>query len=392
MGGNMESRDMESRNMDSQRKGTAGTEKAAEIKTAVNTERMDQENEMRKITRMELIRIYLAQFKGPFGLFLLFCGIFGAVFYLYRLPVEAVLYGLALCSVLSLIIVVINYRRFAKEYRMLERILSELWTEPAGFYLEELPAAHSVREKEYQRLIFMLCEKMKRMNGEFESAKGDMTDYYTMWVHQIKTPISAMRLLLQTGEEGEEEMARKDGELAEQLFKIEEYVNMVLQYLRLDGGSDLILNMCSLDDIVRQAVRKYAGMFVRRRLSLSYEPLDCRVLTDEKWLVFVIEQILSNAIKYTRQGGISIYMEEGENKTLVISDTGIGIAPEDQPRIFEKGFTGYNGHSDKKSTGIGLYLCSRILNRLSHTVSVESEPGKGTRIRINLDTVRIEVE
>ena len=176
------------------------------------------------------------------------------------------------------------------------------------------------------------------------------------------------------------------------MFKIEEYVNMVLQYLRLDGGSDLVLNTYSLDDIVRQAVRKYAGMFVRRRLSLSYEPLNCQVLTDEKWLVFVIEQILSNSIKYTKRGGISIYMEEEEGKTLVISDTGIGIAPEDQPRIFEKGFTGYNGHSDKKSTGIGLYLCRRILSRLSHTISVESEPGKGTRIRINLDTARIEAE
>lgn len=342
----------------------------------------------RKITDAELIRIYLTQFKGPFGLFLLFCGIFAAVFYLYRLPAEAVLYGFVLCSVLGLIIVIMNYGRFAKEHRMMEKILNELCKEPDGIYLDELPAAHSVMEKEYQGLVCMLCEKMKRMNGEFETAKGDMTDYYTMWVHQIKTPISAMRLLLQTGEE----TACGDGELAEQLFKIEEYVNMVLQYLRLDGGSDLILNTYSLDDIVRQAVRKYAGMFVRRRLSLSYEPLKCQVLTDEKWLAFVIEQVLSNAIKYTKQGGISIYMEEGEGKTLVISDTGIGIAPEDQPRIFEKGFTGYNGHSDKKSTGIGLYLCRRILNRLSHTISVESEPGKGTRIRINLDTVRIEAE
>lgn len=343
----------------------------------------------RKITNAGLIRIYLAQYKGPFGLFLLFCGVFAAVLYLYRLPAEAVLYGLVLCSTLGFIIVMINYRRFAKEYRMMERILRELGAEQADFYLKELPAAHSGMEKEYQRLIFMMCEKMRRMNEEFEAAKGDMTDYYTMWVHQIKTPISAMRLLLQTGEEG---TAGGSGELAEQLFKIEEYVNMVLQYLRLDGGSDLLLKMYSLDDIIRQAVRKYAGMFVRRRLSLSYEPLECQVLTDEKWLVFVIEQVLSNAIKYTKQGGITICMEEGEGKTLVISDTGIGIAPEDLPRIFEKGFTGYNGHRDKKSTGIGLYLCRRILNRLSHTISVESEPGKGTRIRIDLDTVRIEPE
>lgn len=361
-------------------------EKAADRKPAMGSKRIERDDGKRKITKASLIRIYIAQFKGPFGLFLLFCGIFAVVFYLYHLPAEAVLYGLVLCSVLTFILVAVKYRKFAEEYRMMERILRELRTEPDGFYVEELPAARSVREGEYQRIIYLLCEKMRRMNGEFETAKGDMTDYYTMWVHQIKTPISAMHLLLQTGEE------TGCGELAEQLFKIEEYVNMVLQYLRLDGGSDLVLKMYSLDDIVRQAVRKYAGMFVRRRLSLSYQPLEGQVLTDEKWLVFVIEQVLSNAVKYTKQGGVSIYMEEGEEKTLVISDTGIGIAPEDQPRIFEKGFTGYNGHSDKKSTGIGLYLCRRILNRLSHEITVESEPGKGTRIRIALDTVKMEME
>lgn len=262
-------------------------------------------------------------------------------------------------------------------------------TDPDSFYLDELPQAKSAMELEYHRLIFMLFEDRKRMSSRFEESKGDMTDYYTMWVHQIKTPISAMRLLLQTGGA---DLGGENGELAEQLFKIEEYVNMVLQYLRLDGGNDLVIKTYELDGIVRQAVRKYAGMFVRKRLTLNYLPPQTVVLTDEKWLVFVIEQILSNAIKYTKQGGISIYMEEGDGKVLVISDTGIGIAPEDQPRIFEKGFTGYNGRHDKKSTGIGLYLCRRILNRLSHTVSVESEPGIGTKIRFHLDTVQLETE
>jgi signal transduction histidine kinase len=110
------------------------------------------------------------------------------------------------------------------------------------------------------------------------------------------------------------------------------------------------------------------------------------VLTDEKWLLFVIEQVLSNALKYTNEGEISIYMDSSLPDTLVIEDTGIGIQEEDLPRIFEKGFTGYNGRSDKKSTGIGLYLCRRILNKLSHTINIESEVGKGTRVKIGLDT------
>ena len=137
-------------------------------------------------------------------------------------------------------------------------------------------------------------------------------------------------------------------------------------------------------------MKKYAPLFIRKKLTLGYEPVNCQVLTDEKWLEFVLEQILSNAIKYTKRGSVAVYMDDREEKTLVIADTGIGIAAEDVPRVFEKGFTGYNGRYDKRSTGIGLYLCRRVLNRLSHTIRIESEPGQGTRVYINLDTVNLQ--
>ena len=137
-------------------------------------------------------------------------------------------------------------------------------------------------------------------------------------------------------------------------------------------------------------MKKYAPLFIRKKLTLVYEPVNCQVLTDEKWLEFVLEQILSNAIKYTKRGSVAVYMDDREEKTLVIADTGIGIAAEDVPRVFEKGFTGYNGRYDKRSTGIGLYLCRRVLNRLSHTIRIESEPGQGTRVYINLDTVNLQ--
>lgn len=355
----------------------------------MNEKKTDVKEWKTGIKNTDLIRIYLAECREPLGLFLLFGCIFAVVFYLYRLPVEAVLYGMALCFIPALTGILLNYRGFWKKYRIAERIRSEFQADPDSFYLEDLPHAKTQIEKEYQALIYLYSEDRKRMRGIFEASRGDMADYYTMWVHQIKTPISAMHLLLQTEETGQ---AGDNGELKEQLFKIEEYVNMILQYLRLDGGSDLVIKTHDLDEIVRQAVRKYAGMFVRKRLTLNFEPLNCQVLTDEKWLVFVIEQVISNAIKYTKQGGISIYMEKGKDHILVISDTGIGIALEDQPRIFEKGFTGYNGRSDKKSTGIGLYLCRRILTRLSHTVAVESEPGVGTKIKIDLSTERLKTE
>ena len=172
---------------------------------------------------------------------------------------------------------------------------------------------------------------------------------------------------------------------------VEQYVEMVLGYLRLESpSSDYVIRNYALDDIVRQAVRKYASQFIRRKLRLEYTPLNVSVITDEKWLLFVIEQVLSNALKYTRSGSVSITLEAP--KTLCIRDTGIGIAPEDLPRVFEKGYTGSNGRTDKRATGIGLYLCRRILAKLGHSITIVSTPGVGTTVRIGLEQDALEVE
>ena len=143
----------------------------------------------------------------------------------------------------------------------------------------------------------------------------------------------------------------------------------------------------SVDDIIRQAVKKYARTFIQKKITLEYDAIGCVVITDEKWLVFVIEQLLSNALKYTPQGKISIYRSREQPDTLVIEDTGIGIAPEDLPRVCERGYTGYNGRSHQKSTGIGLYLCKKILTRLSHVMTIASEIGEGTRVLIGFESM-----
>ena len=213
----------------------------------------------------------------------------------------------------------------------------------------------------------------------------ELVEYYTVWAHQIKTPIAAMRLLLQDADTDEQRA------LLEQVQSVEQYVEMVLGYLRLESpSSDYVIRNYALDDIVRQVVRKYASQFIRRKLRLEYTPLNVSVITDEKWLLFVIEQVLSNALKYTRSGSVSITLEAP--KTLCIRDTGIGIAPEDLPRVFEKGFTGCNGRTDKRATGIGLYLCRRILEKLGHTIAITSTVGEGTTVRIGLQQDALEVE
>ena len=150
-----------------------------------------------------------------------------------------------------------------------------------------------------------------------------------------------------------------------------------------------MLKEYALDNLIKQALKKYSRMFAMQKLALHYEALRVTVTTDEKWLVFVLEQILSNALKYTVEGSISIYMEDD---WLVIEDTGIGICSEDLQRICEKGFTGYNGRSDKKSTGIGLYLCKQIIEKLRCQIRVESKLGKGTRVLLYLMKENLQVE
>ena len=212
-----------------------------------------------------------------------------------------------------------------------------------------------------------------------------MIDYYTIWAHQIKTPIASMRLNLQSEDTA---FARR---ISEDLFRIEQYVEMVLCYLRLDSGStDYIIREYDLDSIIKQAIKRFAPQFIRRRIQLFYEPVHASVLTDEKWLLFVMEQVLSNALKYTESGSITIVLEAP--LTLCIRDTGIGIAPDDLPRIFEKGYTGYNGRSDKKASGIGLYLCRRICKNLGHTITALSSLDAGTEIRLGLAHEKIKIE
>lgn len=305
------------------------------------------------------------------------CLICAAVFWLYRLPAEAALYGWLLGAVPAVFLAGRDFCSYLRKCRDLERIASQ-----KGNRMENLPEAGNQVERWYQEILADCYEEQKKLLKEEEERREEMTDYYTMWVHQVKTPISAMNLMLQTG-------APLDGErLLNQLFKIEQYVDMVLQYLRTDSpGNDLVIRQVDLDAILRKAIHKYAPIFIRKKINLNYEPVDCRITTDEKWFQFVVEQLLSNALKYTDSGEITIRLAERENggKMLAVGDTGTGIAPEDIPRVFEKGYTGNNGRLGRKSTGIGLYLCRKITARLSHEMEIESEPGKGTTVFIGID-------
>ncbi len=329
---------------------------------------------------MKLLNMYIKQRKQGLFLFAACSLIFLTAFFLYGLPLGAALYPIAVCLILSLFYFAWDFWNVQKKHQK----LTELCLLPAEL-MEELPEVNSLDDEDYQAVIQALRREQNRLQSEFSLKYQDMVDYYTIWVHQIKTPIASMRLTLQS------EDTPISRQLSEELQRIEQYVEMVLAFLRLDSSSrDYVFREQELDPIIRDAVRKFAGSFIRKKLQLRYEPIQEKVLTDEKWLSFVIEQVLSNGIKYTGKGSITITMEAP--KTLCIRDTGIGIAPEDLPRVFEKSYTGYNGRSDKKASGIGFYLCKRICDNLGHRITIQSSLDEGTVVRIDLDQVKLQVE
>ncbi len=305
--------------------------------------------------------------------FIVFTVIFVIVFFLYSIEIEIVIYAFILSATFNTIIFIYDFYKYCNEYKELKILENQI-----TISIEHLPEANNLIEAQYQQLLSILYNDKLNLNSKYDTEKAELIDYYTLWVHQIKTPISAMKLILQS------DTSCYKSELQLELFKIEQYAQMVLQYLRyFDMSSDLILKKYNLYDIIKQAVKKYSIMFIQKKISLYLEKIDTYVLTDEKWIQFVIEQILSNALKYTHKGKISIYMDKNETQSLIIEDTGIGISQEDLPRIFNKGFTGYNGRIDKKSTGIGLYLCKKIISKLSHKISITSEISVGTKVKID---------
>lgn len=324
---------------------------------------------------MGLFWTYLKTRLGALALIAALCAVFLAVGWLSGMTGERIGYALLLCAAVTAVAAAADIRHFYVRHRELSVAMRQILVS-----LDNLPSAETQQEEDYREMAVLLHDDAVAALNADQLRYGELLDYFTLWAHQIKTPIAAMRLILQS--DGEKYSA----ELEQELFRIEQYVEMVLTYLRLDSDySDFVLRRCELDGIIKQAVRRYANQFIRKRISLVYEGTDALVLTDEKWLGFVMEQLLANALKYTNTGSIEI---RADSRRMSVGDTGIGIAPEDLPRVFQKGYTGYNGRTDKKSTGIGLYLCRRILEKLGHTINIASEAGRGTTVTVDFGESR----
>lgn len=309
------------------------------------------------------------------------CGIFCLVICLYGLPLSAALYPTCLCAFLGIIALYADFASGRKRFNSLEKAASL----SPGLVCQSLPKPETWLDAQYQAVIANLCAEAQAAEEEYLRRERDRTDYDVAWTHQIKTPIASMRLRLQ------EEDSTQSRALSAELLRIEQYVEMVLAYQRLDGPStDFLFRPCRVDDVICQVLKRLAGSFILRGLRLQYEPCGITASTDEKWLAFVLEQLLSNALKYTPSGSVAISLSGPD--TLCIRDTGLGIAPEDLPRVFERGFTGSNGRQDHRATGLGLYLSKRILDALNLGIRVESRPGCGTAVYLDFSQNRQRLE
>ncbi len=304
-----------------------------------------------------------------FSAFLL--ALFALIIRLYGLPLNPVLYASLVCSLFIAIYAAVSYSSFRKKYTLLKR-LSDIGLISG----EQLPAPSGEIEKAYAALTERVLRDQTAAKRESAEKLAENAAYYATWAHQVKTPIAAMRLMLQSG------ASPDPGAMREELISVERYVDMAMAYVRLDGeGGDFVIREYDLDEIIKPILRRFSRVFIRKKLKLNYEPLSVRALTDKKWLSFLLEQLLSNAVKYTPDGSVSVFLEDG---SLVISDTGIGISPSDMPRIYEMGYTGLNGRIDEHASGIGLYLCRRIADMLGHKLTIESKLNAGTRAVVSL--------
>jgi signal transduction histidine kinase len=327
---------------------------------------------------MMLFRSYLKKQAGTLLMLILFAGLLLAILRLYGAPLEGALYGLLLCLGLGLGFLAVGFLRYRRRHEALRRALSQL---REG--LPALPDPLDAPEADYQDMLTALDEDRHAVAAAAAAQRDRAETFYTAWVHQIKTPLAAMGLLLQSG--------MPDPTLLKgELFSMEKYVDLVLTYQRLGSDTtDLVLKSCDLDDLIRAAVKEYAKLFILKKLTLTFTPTGLSVLTDEKWLGFVLGQLLGNALKYTQKGGVSVY---ARGSALVIEDTGMGIPASELPRVFEKSFTGENGRAESQTTGLGLYLCKRACGLLGHGISAESEAGKGTKVILDLSRPHVPVE
>jgi len=324
---------------------------------------------------------FLKEQKVIFLIFFLQATCFATVFFLADLPLFFYWYALQVGFFLFFLLMVFQAFRYRKKWLALKRLSSSSLD-----VLLYLDGAETAIEKQYEQEIIRLAKEIRQLKKENSNQLTDQLDYFTLWLHQIKTPIASLSLLFQQSRSANPEVK----EMEKELIRIEDYTQMALGYMKLEQpGEELDIGREALDPIIKQVLKKYALMFISKKITLKYEPLETVIVTDRQWLELLIELLVSNSLKYTPERvNVSIYLEQ--NDQLIIQDNGIGIRKEDLPKIFERGYSGWNARRIEKSTGLGLFLGRKICRRLGYKLSIQSEINQGTTIQIDLNQKRFQ--
>ncbi|MGN1133772.1 MAG: sensor histidine kinase [Oscillospiraceae bacterium] len=300
-----------------------------------------------------------------------------AVMRIYFIPHYTIFYTLIIISAGFLIPFLLEFFKKRNFYGNLDKITDKL---DRPYLLSEIIDKPNFFEG--RKLYDVLKLGNKSMNDEIAKYKistNEYQEYVEKWVHEIKTPIAACKLAVENRSEN------SWAELSEDLDKIEKYVNQTLFYSRVNNAEkDYIIRKHTLNELVANSLKSNSKTLIRNGFSIKRESLDITVMTDEKWISFILDQIISNSVKYKKENPvISFSGRKTENGVfLKISDNGVGISAEDLPRIFEKNFTGGNGRLNSRSTGFGLYLCKKLCDKMGIDISAESQQGIETDISI----------
>ncbi len=325
-------------------------------------------------TKTSVFKLFLFSVRPQVFIFLGMALIFASIFVLNSLPLTLYLYSMELALFFFGVYGIIQYYRYRKRYEAIIQVGEAHSIKNAGSVAGTDPA-----DQLYLAKISELQQEIREMNNLHTERQADQLDYFTLWLHQIKTPLSAISLLNQSKATAESK------KISQEIVRLEDYTHMALNYVKLEEtGSEMDLSEVDLDSLIKRAVKKYSILFIYKGIKLEYQPLGTTVLSDGQWLQTLLEQLLSNSLKYTASGVIYIYLDPDKEQTLVIEDTGVGIRPEDLPKIFNKGYSGMNGRLHEKSTGLGLFLSRKICRRLGHELAITSELGKGTRAEISM--------
>lgn len=310
---------------------------------------------------------YIKQFGIWYLILVLYVLLYLLTFRLYQLPMMYLL----MASLFNLLLIfpfgVWHYLKFVRQMTLVEHFRD----------IREIAELSSPLDKVYQKQLSKLIEETSTELFHVQNRMKGQQDLVKMWSHQMKVPLSALSLMAQT-----EELDRK--ELRKQLLRLEHYLETLLTYLKFSNQKDdYRFEFLSAESLVKSIIKKYSLFFINKGLSVTVQG-DWLLKSDKKWFSFALNQIIDNAIKYSNKGGtITIAMSETGIK---ISDQGMGILPEDLPRLFEEGFTGYNGHEHQKASGFGLYMTKQVLDQLNMTIEITSQIGKGTDVLIFQET------